>query len=202
MKKFNTQLPEDAAKFLKDYFPDGKLCRFVNRRSGTLLDVRPHLDIFNDEVPQVVCNRESAGVQYWIITPFGNGQAIVPVPKDGSSTGKIRYLTPSDVTESQPVTVSPFPVSWIILPTAACPKNSPLVPSAVPQGLYAEWTCQICWPHFKNTEPQMLDLLGGNKDADSKVVIYPHNAGAMWIGNFGGSSSSMDRLTDDEWRRN
>jgi hypothetical protein len=54
MKEFNTQLPEDAAKFLKDYLPDGRLCRFVNRHSGTLLDVRPNLDVVNDDVPQVV----------------------------------------------------------------------------------------------------------------------------------------------------
>ncbi|KAJ7039978.1 hypothetical protein C8F04DRAFT_1084370 [Mycena alexandri] len=173
-----TQVPNDAAKFLKDYFPDGTLCRFVNRRTGTLLDVRPNLDVVNDEIPQVVCNQESAGVQYWIITPFGDGQAIVPVPKDGSS--KIRYLTPSSVSDNLAVTISPFPVSWIIFPTTACPKfsGSPLVVPTVPLGQYAEWTCQICWPHFKNTEPKVLDLLNPNLDPNSKVTIYTHGAGA------------------------
>ncbi|KAF8149742.1 hypothetical protein K438DRAFT_1943786 [Mycena galopus ATCC 62051] len=179
MKEFNTQLPPDAAIFMKDYFPKGRLCRFVNRRSGTLLDVRPNLDVVNDDVPQVVGNPESVGVQYWIITPYGDGQAIVPVPKDGSS--KVRYLTPSNVAVEHPVTVSPFPVSWNILPTAACPskQESPLTGFTVPQGLYEEWTCQICWPHFKNVEPRMLDLWAGMKDANTKVVVYP-NSGCQW----------------------
>ncbi|KAJ7235012.1 hypothetical protein B0H12DRAFT_152390 [Mycena haematopus] len=53
MKDFNTQLPEDTAKLLA-VFPDGRLCRLINRHSGTLLDVRPNLDVVNDDVPQVV----------------------------------------------------------------------------------------------------------------------------------------------------
>jgi hypothetical protein len=65
-----------------DRFPEGRLCRLVNRRSGTLLDIQPNLTLVNDNVPQVVGkhksrlfippvstqletgNAESAGVQY------------------------------------------------------------------------------------------------------------------------------------------
>jgi hypothetical protein len=39
----------------------------------------------------------------------------------------------------------------------------------VPQGLYEEWTCQISWPHFRNTEPRMLDLYAGTPTANTKV---------------------------------
>ncbi|KAJ7235024.1 hypothetical protein B0H12DRAFT_152555 [Mycena haematopus] len=170
MKDVNTHLPEAAAKLL-DVFPDGRLCRFINRHSGTLLDVQPTLDLVNDDVPQVVGNPESAGVQYWIITPYGDGQAIIPraVPKTGSS--QIRYLTPSSIAPDQPVTVSPFPVSWTILPTAGCPHKdkSPLTGFSVPEGLYEEWTCQICWPHFRSGEPRMLDLWAGKMKENTKV---------------------------------
>ncbi|KAJ7714648.1 hypothetical protein B0H16DRAFT_520823 [Mycena metata] len=154
-----------------DRFPEGRLCRLVNRHTGTLLDIRPALNIVSNEVPSVVGNEESAGVQYWIITPYGNGQAIIPVPKDGSST--LVYLTPSSVIplESE-VTVSPFPASWNILPTSKSlsPNVSPIKSTTVPKGLYEEWTCQISWPHF--TEVRMLDLYCGYVAAETKVVSW------------------------------
>ncbi|KAJ7910003.1 hypothetical protein B0H13DRAFT_1877190 [Mycena leptocephala] len=114
-----------------DQFPDGRLCRFINRRSGTLLDVRPSLTLVDDEVPQVVgklipllfsalshqdlrLTRECGNLRCsicktfrWIIKPHGNGQAIIPVPKDGSNT--VMYLTASGLLITVAVTVSPFP---------------------------------------------------------------------------------------------
>ncbi|KAJ7910018.1 hypothetical protein B0H13DRAFT_1877205 [Mycena leptocephala] len=150
-----------------DQFPDGRLCRFINRRSGTLLDVRPNLTLVDDEVPQVVGkfiprpslepgNAETFGVQYWIIKPHGDGQAIIPVPKDGSNT--VMYLTASGFVITVAVTVSPFPVSWVIIPTSDSPTSPPLTGSTVPPGLTEEWTAQICWPHSNNNVPRLLDL--------------------------------------------
>ncbi|KAJ7895006.1 hypothetical protein B0H13DRAFT_1877211 [Mycena leptocephala] len=164
-----------------DQFPDGRLCRFINRRSGTLLDVRPNLTLVDDEVPQVVGkpslepgNAETFGVQYWIIKPHGNGQAIIPVPKDGSST--VMYLTASGLLLTVAVTVSPFPVSWVIIPTSDSPTSPPLTGSTVPPGLTEEWTAQICWPHSNNDVPRLLDLYAGNPAPDTNVVIYPYGA--------------------------
>ncbi|KAK7439565.1 hypothetical protein VKT23_017494 [Stygiomarasmius scandens] len=174
MSNTNTSLPPHALAFCK-MFPEGRLCRFVNRRSGTLLDVRPDLNLASDEIPKVVCNPESVGVQYWIITPHGDGQAIIPVPRDGSF--KVRYLTPSSLRNDVPVTVSPLPVSWIIFPTADSPKDNPLTPVSVPHGLYEEWTCEISWPHFRNQSPCLLHLWYGSPDADTKVVLYPTDGG-------------------------
>ncbi|KAF8892793.1 hypothetical protein CPB84DRAFT_1331858 [Gymnopilus junonius] len=150
--------------------PEGRLCRFVNRRSGTLLDVRS-LDLVNDAVPQVVGNAEKDGVQYWIITPLGDGQAIIPVPRDGS--GRVLYLTPSTIDQGRPITVSPFPTSWQILPSSECPTGNPLTGFSVPQGLYEEWTCLICYPHFRNGDPRMLDLWAGESTPNNRVVVYP-----------------------------
>ncbi|KAJ6595004.1 hypothetical protein DFH09DRAFT_1273133 [Mycena vulgaris] len=167
--------PEQA--IFCDQFPSGRLCRFINRYTGTLLDIRPGLNITSADAPRVVGNQESAGVQYWIITPYGNGQAIIPVPKDGSST--VVYLTPSNPVPESPVTVSPFPASWNILPTSQyqSPKVNPIKSTTVPKGLYAEWTCQISWPHF--TEVRMLDLFGGSIIPDSNVVPYGYG-GHAW----------------------
>ncbi|KAJ6498684.1 hypothetical protein DFH09DRAFT_333999 [Mycena vulgaris] len=162
-----------------DMFPQGRLCRLINRRSGTLLDIQPDLTLVNDKVPQVVGNAESAGVQYWMIVPHGDGQAIIPVPKDGSST--VRYLSPSSLNTDRPITISPFPASFSIFPTSDCPQlsDSPLTSFSVPQGLYEEWTCQISWPHFRNTEPRMLDLYAGVATANTMVVLYPYS-GTQW----------------------
>ncbi|KAJ7261240.1 hypothetical protein C8J57DRAFT_1232785 [Mycena rebaudengoi] len=180
-----------------DRFPEGRLCRLVNRRSGTLLDIQPNLTLVNDNVPQVVGkhksrlfippvstqletgNAESAGVQYWMIVPHGDGQAIIPVPKDDSST--VRYLSPSSLNTDRPITISPFPASFSIFPTSDCPKlgDSPLTSFSEPQGLYDQWTCQISWPHFRNTEPRMLDLWAGTPTANNKVVLYPYS-GTQW----------------------
>ncbi|KAJ7104940.1 hypothetical protein C8R44DRAFT_987807 [Mycena epipterygia] len=167
--------PEQARFCVR--FPEGRLCRLVNRYTGTLLDVRPGLNIASDEVPQVVGNEESAGVQYWIVIPYGNGQAIIPLPKDESST--VVYLTPSSPVLESPVTVSPFPASWNILPTSRSqsPKGNPIKSTTVPKGLYEEWTCQISWPHFK--EVRMLDLYHGGVKPDTKVVSWAHN-GQAW----------------------
>ncbi|KAJ7910019.1 hypothetical protein B0H13DRAFT_1877206 [Mycena leptocephala] len=173
-----------------DQFPDGRLCRFINRRSGTLLDVRPNLTLVDDEVPQVVGKfiprllcawshqdlRLNQGMRKpsWIIKPHGNGQAIIPVPKDGSST--VMYLTASGLLLTVAVTVSPFPVSWVIIPTSNSPTSPPLTGSTVPPGLTEEWTAQICWPHSNNDVPRLLDLYAGNPAPDTNVVIYPYGA--------------------------
>ncbi|KAF8186107.1 hypothetical protein K438DRAFT_1836038 [Mycena galopus ATCC 62051] len=47
----------------------------------------------------------------WIIIPHGDGQAIIPVPKDGSST--LRYLSASSINTGTAITVSPFPGSLL-----------------------------------------------------------------------------------------
>ncbi|KAJ7909992.1 hypothetical protein B0H13DRAFT_1877177 [Mycena leptocephala] len=177
-----------------DQFPDGRLCRFINRRSGTLLDVRPSLTLVDDEVPQVVGKfiprllcawshqelRLDQGmrklsvfrtylmaVNQWIIKPHGDGQAIIPVPKDGSNT--VMYLTASGFLVTVAVTVSPFPVSWVIIPTSDSPTSPPLTGSTVPPGLTEEWTAQICWPHSNNNVPRLLDLYAGNPAPDTNV---------------------------------
>lgn len=103
----------------------------------------------------------------WIIKPHGDGQAIIPVPKDGSST--VRYLTASSLRIDIPVTVSPFPVSWVIFPTSDSPRGAPLTGSTVPPGLVEEWTAQICWPHSNNEAPRLLDLYAGNPAPDTNV---------------------------------
>lgn len=103
----------------------------------------------------------------WIIKPHGDGQAIIPVPKDGSST--VRYLTASSLRIDIPVTVSPFPVSWVIFPTSDSPRGPPLTGSTVPPGLVEEWTAQICWPHSNNEAPRLLDLYAGNPAPDTNV---------------------------------
>ncbi|PPQ72878.1 hypothetical protein CVT26_003499 [Gymnopilus dilepis] len=189
MTESDPKFPPNALSFYNK-FPHGRLCRIVNRRSGTLLDVRSY-NLVNDAVPQVVgkflydCvvpfvpNPEDVGVQYWIITPHGDGQAIVVVPRDGSD--KVLYLVPSSVNETKPVTVSPFPASWQIIPTSDCPPvaGSPLTGSTVPQGLYEEWTCQISWPHYRNGEPRMLDCWAGLASPNNPVVIYPLS-GTQW----------------------
>jgi len=175
MAEINNQLPSNVGKFFSMFPPSARLCRFINRRSGTLLDVRPNLDVVNDDVPQVVGNPESAGVQYWLITPYGSGQAIIPVPKDGSL--KVRYLTPSTSNATIPVTISPFPTSWILMPTATSPSGTPLVSYSVPQGLYEQWTCLISWPHFSDT--RMLDLWAGVPNPNQPVVVYPVS-GTQW----------------------
>lgn len=133
-----------------------------------------------------------------MIVPHGDGQAIIPVPKDGSST--VRYLSPSSLSTEVAITISPFPGSFSIIPTSDCPQlsDSPLTSFSVPQGLYEEWTCQISWPHFRNTEPRMLDLYAGTPTANTKVcrlianlrrtlvnvrrkqvVLYPYS-GTQW----------------------
>ncbi|KAK7024779.1 hypothetical protein R3P38DRAFT_3193698 [Favolaschia claudopus] len=157
-------LPQHVEEFCDLFPPSARLCRIINRRSGTLLDVRPNLDVVNDEVPRVVGNPESAGVQYWLITPYGDGQAIVPVPKDGSM--KVRYLTPSTNFYGKSVTVSPFPTSWIIMPSSDCPKISALNAYSSPPTMYESWTCYISWPR----EGRMLDLWAGDTKPDTSVI--------------------------------
>lgn len=98
-----------------------------------------------------------------------DGQAIIPVPREQDDFSKIRYLTPSELDSSTPVTLSPFPTSWIILPTAGCPKGSTVSSYCVPQGLEEEWTCRICWPHFKSNEAKMLDLWYGEAKPHTPV---------------------------------
>ncbi|KAK7439563.1 hypothetical protein VKT23_017492 [Stygiomarasmius scandens] len=176
MSETNTQLPQHAIAFSR-MFPKGRLCRFVNRRSGTLLDVHPDFKFTPDEVPKVVGNPESASGQYasWIVTPHGDGQAIIPVPKDGSS--EVKYLTPSTLQQAIiSTTISPFPTSWTLVPTADSPKSDPLIHITSPPGLYEQWTCQISWPHFRDQTPYLLDLANGSADADTPVVIWPYTA--------------------------
>ncbi|KAJ7909989.1 hypothetical protein B0H13DRAFT_1877174 [Mycena leptocephala] len=119
-------------------------------------------------------NAETLGVQYWIIKPHGDGQAIIPVPKDGSNT--VMYLTASGFLVTVAVTVSPFPVSWVIIPTSDSPTSPPLTGSTVPPGLTEEWTAQICWPHSNNNVPRLLDLYAGNPAPDTNAVLYPYGA--------------------------
>ncbi|KAJ7910002.1 hypothetical protein B0H13DRAFT_1877189 [Mycena leptocephala] len=157
----------------------------------------PNLTLVDDEVPQVVgkfiprllCawshqdlrlnqGMRKPSVSYWIIKPHGDGQAIIPVPKDGSNT--VMYLTASGFVITVAVTVSPFPVSW-----------PSLTGSTVPPGLTEEWTAQICWPHSNNNVPRLLDLYAGNPAPDTNVrfsvchitqltyaqaVLYPYGA--------------------------
>ncbi|KAF8127527.1 hypothetical protein K438DRAFT_1889064 [Mycena galopus ATCC 62051] len=60
----------------------------------------------------------------WIITPHGDGQAIIPVPKDGSST--LRYLSASSINTGTAITVSPFPGSDMgHLPDFGLPSGQP-----------------------------------------------------------------------------
>ena len=92
----------------------------------------------------------------WVIKPHGDGQAIIAVPKDGSFT--VRYLTASGLRVDVAVTVSPFPVTWVIFPTSDSPRSPPLAGSTVPPGLVEEWTAQICWPHSNNDVSRLLDL--------------------------------------------
>jgi hypothetical protein len=128
-------------------------------------------------------------VNQWIIKPHGDGQAIIPVPKDGSNT--VMYLTASGFLVTVAVTVSPFPVSWVIIPTSDSPTSPPLTGSTVPPGLTEEWTAQICWPHSNNNVPRLLDLYAGNPAPDTNVrfnvchitqltyaqaVLYPYGA--------------------------
>ncbi|KAJ7204557.1 hypothetical protein B0H12DRAFT_1080497 [Mycena haematopus] len=170
-------------------FPDGRLCRFVNRLSGTLLDIRPDLTLVDDAVPQVSDRSNQAmrkpsvynmnathGAQSVDHQPHGDGQAIIPVPKDGSST--TLYLTASSFLTNIAITVSPFPVSWVIVPTSDSPRNPPLTGSTVPPGLVEEWTAQICWPHSNSDAPRLLDLYAGNPAPDTNVgfnaVLYPY----------------------------
>lgn len=107
----------------------------------------------------------------WIITPHGEGQAIIPLPRDGSD--RVRYLTPSSINVRRPVTLSPFPAAWQILPSSDYPAaggGAALVGTSVPKGLYDEWTCQIYWPHFKKDEqPKMLDLWEGAATPNNNV---------------------------------
>ncbi|KAJ7175021.1 hypothetical protein C8R43DRAFT_1119049 [Mycena crocata] len=178
MSTSQIQLSPNEAAFC-DLFPKGRLCRLINRRSGTLLDIQPNLNLVNDNVPQVETQRPLAFNTQWIITPHGDGQAIIPVPRDGSSA--VRYLSASSINTDRAVTVSPFPASWSLFPTSDCPKlaDSPLTAASTPPGVYEEWTCQISWPHFRNTEPRMLDLYAGTVAANTKVVLYPYS-GSQW----------------------
>jgi len=172
-------LPANALEFL-GLFPSGsRICRIINRRSGTLLDIEGSTELQNDSVPRVVGNRESAGVQYWIIAPHGSGQAIIPIPKDRSQ--KVQYLTPSTMNQEIAVTVSPFPCSWNILPSSDCPGDKPLVPfSSLPEGIYEEWTCLIGWPQLRGNEARMLDLWAGEAQPNQRVVIYPFEYKKQW----------------------
>ncbi|KAJ3570577.1 hypothetical protein NP233_g4307 [Leucocoprinus birnbaumii] len=168
-QEIGDQLPRNVAQFCRLFPPGTRLCRIFNRSTGTFLDVRPNLNVVNSHVPQVVCetnflvivysiiscrcfnhpvNPENVGVQYWLITPYDNGQALVPVPKDGELI--VRYLTPSTDETEVPLTVSPFPVSWIILPTSRCPEGNPENAYKIPKGIYEQWNCIISWPHFAN----------------------------------------------------
>ncbi|KAH7911395.1 hypothetical protein BJ138DRAFT_1179599 [Hygrophoropsis aurantiaca] len=186
MAEINNQLPPKVVEFCAMFPPSARLCRFINRRSGTLLDVRPNLHVANDDVPRVMGETSfghyiSSSVwlnvdSKWLITPYGRGQAIIPVPKDGSH--EVRYLTPS-TTHFAPATVSPFPTSWILLPSADCLKDGPRVAYSVPRGLYEEWTCLISWPHFTRHEARMLDLRGGEPSPNQPVVICPFEHGAQ-----------------------
>lgn len=49
---FHLKLPDHTAEFCSK-FPEGRLCRLINKRSGTLLDVRS-VDLADDSVPRVV----------------------------------------------------------------------------------------------------------------------------------------------------
>lgn len=42
-----------------DWFPESRLYRLINRRSGTLLDIQPDLTLVNDKVPQIVGKHNS-----------------------------------------------------------------------------------------------------------------------------------------------
>ncbi|KAF8186129.1 hypothetical protein K438DRAFT_1765463 [Mycena galopus ATCC 62051] len=124
-------------------FPQGRLCRFVNRLSGTLLDIQPNMTMVQDKVPQVVGNAATAatGVQY-VNGSVGSlditdqpesvddhtprrWQAIIPVPKDGSST--LRYLSAS---------------------------SRPGVAITTPPGLVEQWTVQVVLYPYSGSQQQ------------------------------------------------
>ncbi|KAJ3562663.1 hypothetical protein NP233_g9436 [Leucocoprinus birnbaumii] len=188
-QEINDQLPADVAKFCAQFPSSSRVCRLVNHGSGTLLDIKnSSLNLKENELPIVVgesklvptadfiiCsskysgNPESHGQnQYWVITPFGGGQAIIPIPKDGSMT--VRYLSSSSPNTKVACTLSPFPVSWIIVPSRSLPDGQPKLPTSDPRGLYEKWTCMIFWPHSQH-EPRVLEIYTSN--ANSNTAACP-----------------------------
>ncbi|KAF5353349.1 hypothetical protein D9756_007805 [Leucocoprinus leucothites] len=195
-QELGDQLPPNVAQFCKLFPPSTRLCRIVNRLTGTFLDVRPTLDLAIDAVPRVVCeilaffaassvnnanlvNPENVGVQYWLIAPYNNGQALIPVPRDGSQV--VRYLTASSVKTNVAATLSPFPTSWILLPTSRCPNTTPLNAYSVIKGVYEQWTCMINWPHFMDRALLTSDGPGWAPDQGTQIhTCNSEDSGWYW----------------------
>ncbi|KAJ3552861.1 hypothetical protein NP233_g12778 [Leucocoprinus birnbaumii] len=144
----SSNLPPNVVAFA-NMFPAARVCRIISVYTGELLDYQPNLQL-GTAVPQVVLNAESTGDPYWLIIAYGNGQVLVPVPKDGSKT--VRYLAASAFEAGVSPTLSPFPVSWVIMPfqTSRIPPNSQTpLPVTTPPGLYEQWNAIIHYPYFE-----------------------------------------------------
>ncbi|KAJ7910005.1 hypothetical protein B0H13DRAFT_2329812 [Mycena leptocephala] len=182
-----------------DQFPDGRLLTLVDdevpqvvgKFIPRLLCAWSHQELRLDQGMRKlsVFRTYLMAVNQWIIKPHGDGQAIIPVPKDGSNT--VMYLTASGFLVTVAVTVSPFPVSWVIIPTSDSPTSPPLTGSTVPPGLTEEWTAQICWPHSNNNVPRLLDLYAGTR-LRTQMRFSIHTARRS--SSFGASNSSSTNL--------
>ncbi|KAJ3565936.1 hypothetical protein NP233_g7322 [Leucocoprinus birnbaumii] len=168
---YDMRVPNYVADFCRQFPPSARLCQIKNTRhtSNTLyLDVHPQGSYGND---YIVANTDgNSKTKYWIILPYGNGQALVPVDQ----SQEVRYLTPSPGTANAdvPVSLSRFPISWELLP--------PVLTYGLPELNVSDrdhpgadwWQCLITCEACDGTEyKQVLRVWDPRTPRDGNVVV-------------------------------
>ncbi|KAJ3565937.1 hypothetical protein NP233_g7323 [Leucocoprinus birnbaumii] len=112
---YDEKVPSYVVDFCKQFPASATLCQIKSSRheyNNLYLDVHPDDTYGNDYI--VANTDENSKIKYWIILPYGYGQALVPV----NESQEVRYLTPSPgaINANIPVSLSRFPMSWQLLP--------------------------------------------------------------------------------------